>query len=130
MSHQKDFEKWNKQKVETEAYVNKKAFKERQLWMISMGENIGHEQCGKGGDFLRPVIVFKKFSKDLFLGIPLTTTIRRARFYCNFPFHGSESSAILSQIRLYDAKRLRYKKGMISLGDYSRVKNKLIALLQ
>lgn len=130
MKHKKDFQKWNIKKIETENHINKKNFQERQIWVISMGENIGYEQCGKGEDFLRPVIIYKKFSRSLFIGIPLTSTIRQGKFYSNFVFQGSESSAILSQLRLYDTKRLRYQKGKMSVGDYHQVKNNLITLLQ
>jgi len=130
MAHTKDFTNWNTKKIQTENHQNKRSFREREIWSIIMGENIGYEQCGRGTDFLRPVIIYKKFSKNLFLDIPLTSTIRTTKFYSNFTFRGAESSAILSQIRLYDAKRLKYAKGRLSTGDYNRIKNNLIALLQ
>ena len=40
------------------------------------------------------------------------------------------SSAILSQVRLFDSKRLAYTIGRLSQGDYEVVKQKLITLLQ
>lgn len=95
-----------------------------------MGINVGFEQDGKGEDFLRPVVVFKKFSKDSFLGIPLTSMQKNGRFYQSFKLAERDNTAILSQVRLYDAQRLAYKMGRMSVGDYKLVKQKLIALLQ
>ena len=111
---QKDFDKWNVQKKITDGMDNKKTFHEREVWFIKIGENIGFEQNGKGGEFLRPVIVYKKFSRNVFLGIPLTKTIKEGKFYSNFDFQGRKSNAILSQIRLFDSKRLKYKIGTMS----------------
>ena len=37
-------------------------------------ENIGFEQSGKGDEFLRPVLILKRLTKEMFFGIPLSTT--------------------------------------------------------
>jgi mRNA interferase MazF len=74
--------------------------------------------------------VYKKFSKNVFIGIPLTTTVKESKFYYTFDFKERKSTAILSQIRLFDSKRLAYSIGRMSQGDYSVLKQKLIALLQ
>lgn len=127
---EKDFDGWNIQKKNTDQILNKKTFHERDIWFIKIGENIGFEQNGKGEEFLRPVIVFKKFSKNVFLGLPLTRTLKDSQFYCAFKFKQGNSTAILSQIRLFDSKRLKYKIGTMSVGDYEMVKRKLIELIQ
>lgn len=126
----KDFDSWNGQKKVLDSLRNKKTFHEREIWFIKIGENIGFEQNGKGDEFLRPVIILKKFSKNVFVGIPLTKTVKDTKFYASFTFKGITSSAILSQIRLFDSKRLAYPIGRMSQGDYDVVKQKLIALLQ
>lgn len=126
----KEFDKWNIQKKIINDAENKNTFHEREVWFIKVGENIGFEQNGKGEEFLRPVIVYKKFSSNVFLGIPLTKVIKEGKFYSNFDFQGKRSNAILSQIRLFDSKRLKYKVGKMSVGDYNRVKEKLIELFQ
>ena len=46
-----------------------------------MGQNIGFEQNGKGKEFIRPVLIYKKLTKDMFIGIPLTTTNREGSFF-------------------------------------------------
>ena len=126
----KDFDKWNIHKKLVDQSKNQKTFHEREIWFIKIGENIGFEQNGKGEDFLRPVIVYKKFSKNVFLGIPLTKTGKDSRFYYSFDFKNKNSTAILSQVRLFDAKRLAYSIGRMSIGDYRGVKEKLTELIQ
>lgn len=126
----KDFYNWNIQTKEIDAISNSLIFKEREIWFIKMGENVGFEQCGRGDEFLRPVIIYKKFSKNLFIGIPLTSKTKVGKFYENFNFKNRSSSAILSQVRLFDSKRLKYKIVRISQGDFKRIKEKLIKLLQ
>ena len=126
----KDFDKWNIQKKKTDNFENKKTFHEREIWFIKIGENIGFEQNGKGNQFLRPVIIYKKFSKNVFLGIPLTRTKKESRFYYAFQFKNKKSVAILSQIRLFDSKRFSYPIGRMSGGDYQKLKEKLIELIQ
>lgn len=49
-----------------------------------MGQNIGFEQNGKGDNFVRPVIILKKFNKNMFFGIPLSTQIKDGKFYYYF----------------------------------------------
>ena len=129
-THKKDFDGWNIQKKIIDGSENKKTFHEREVWFIKIGENVGFEQNGKGDEFLRPVVVYKKFSKNVFLGIPLTRTIKDGKFYSSFDFKGQRSVAILSQIRLFDSKRLSYATGRISKGDYGKLKEKLIELIQ
>ncbi len=126
----KDFDTWNAQKKGIDNTVNKKTFHEREIWFIKIGENVGFEQNGKGDKFLRPVIILKKFSKNVFIGIPLTKTVKDTKFYASFTFKDVTSPAILSQIKLFDSKRLAYTIGRMSQGDYDVVKQKLIALLQ
>lgn len=129
-NNKKDFDRWNIQKKIIDGSENKKTFHEREVWFIKIGENVGFEQNGKGEEFLRPVVVYKKFSKNVFLGIPLTRTIKEGKFYSSFDFKGQASVAILSQIRLFDSKRLSYAAGRMSKGDYGKLKEKLIELIQ
>lgn len=95
-----------------------------------MGKNIGYEQDGKGDDYLRPVIVLKKFSKDSFLGIPLTSKDKEGIFYQKVHFHKNRTStAILSQMKLFDTRRVHYKLGRIRDNDMLELKEKLQKLI-
>lgn len=127
---EKDFDAWNIQKKNIHHLGNKKTFHEREIWFIAIGENVGFEQNGKGKEFLRPVVVYKKFSRNVFLGIPLTKTEKEGKFYDSFDFQRKRSTAILSQVRLFDSRRLKYMVGKMSGGDYKRLKEKLIELIQ
>ncbi|MCK4387059.1 MAG: type II toxin-antitoxin system PemK/MazF family toxin [Candidatus Pacebacteria bacterium] len=127
----KDFGKWISAK---EKIHNKKQgvfFHEREIWFCSLGLNVGFEQDGKGNDFLRPVVVFKKFNNDIFLGIPLTKKDKNGKYYFDFYLNKKlKSVAILSQIRLIDSKRLLYRrKEVISKTDFEKMKKGLKKLI-
>ena len=99
------------------------------MWFVFLGENIGSEENGKGEKFLRPAIVLKKFNNEIFLSIPLTETQRDGEYYFPLILKEKKSTAILSQIRLIDAKRLHYKIGYIPKQDFKELKTKLTQLL-
>lgn len=126
----KKFDEWNSQKKIIDYFENSKNFHDREIWFIKIGENVGFEQNGKGEYFLRPVVIYKKFSKNVFLGIPLTKAKKSGKFYHSFCFKDQDSTAILSQIRLFDSKRLSYSIGRMSSGDYGNLKEKLIELIR
>jgi len=129
----KDYKRWTylKEKVNNSGSP-RVLFHEREIWDCGLGENIGFEQDGKGKSFLRPVLIIKKFNHDVLWGIPLTTSKKKGHpYYYNFSFvEGVQSSAILSQIRLIDAKRLSHLMGYMSKPDFEEIKKKLKGLLQ
>jgi mRNA-degrading endonuclease toxin of MazEF toxin-antitoxin module len=62
--------------------------------------------------------------------VPLTTKSKKGKYYFTFKIDESrESTAILSQLRLLDAKRLQYKIGNISVSDFKNLKEKIRQLL-
>jgi hypothetical protein len=127
----KQFDEWNDIKKTTEENLTIAQFRQKEIFSTSIGQNIGYEQNGKGEEFLRPVLIYKKFSNRLFLGIPLSKTQKIGDFYHSFEFHrGVMSTALLSQIRLFDAKRLRYRMGMINKAYFETISMKLKNLLE
>lgn len=126
----KDFDEWNEVKKKLNNKVQKVFFKERDVFYVSLGKNIGYEQDGKNENSTRPVIVLRKFNQDIFLCIPLTAKQKDGIFYFNFLIDKKENNAILSQIRLIDAKRLVKKIGMISEEDFISLKRKISKLLK
>ena len=104
-------------------------FKEREVWWCRLGTNVGDEEDGKGDLFARPVLVFKKFNHNIFLGIPLSTQIKEKRYYHKFHFKGREQSLMLSQLRLIDAKRLLNKAGNLPEPEIERIKESLKNLI-
>jgi hypothetical protein len=100
----KNFTQWNRQKQDIHENESILYFGEREIWFCRLGANIGYEQDGKGSDFERPILIFKKFNNHVFWGIPLTSSQKTSKFYFEFSFKNKKSWAILSQIRLLDKK--------------------------
>ena len=131
----KFFTKWNEKKIDTHLVNTPLGIKERDIVFIKMGKNIGYEQDGKGEEFLRPVVIYKIFNKNLFLGIPLTTQQKEIKYYFEFEYQtkGKKrvlNSAILSQIRVFDTKRVKYKSGVISKQDFEKLHFLLVDIIQ
>ncbi len=126
----KDFNLWNKKKISLNDIESLPFFHEKEIWFCFLGANVGFEQDGQGDDFLRPIVIIKKFNSEICWGIPLSKTKRRGKYYFDFIFEtGTESVAILSQIKLIDARRFAYKIGEISDTDFTNLIKKLKALL-
>jgi len=125
------FDKWNEVKKRTNKKSQVVGFKTRDIFNIKMGFNVGFEQNGKGQDFIRPVLIYKKLTKDMFIGIPLTKTNRNGSFFYRFTFIDDVvSTAILVQSRLYSSKRLLNKIGKININDFKQLKEKYLKLLE
>lgn len=126
----KDFQKWHTEKSHLHHDKARPFFHEREVWFASVGANVGFEQDGRGEQFLRPVIILRKFNNEVCWTIPLTKNPKKGKYYFSFQFsEDSKSTAILSQIRLTDAKRLQYKIGDVKEKDFSEIKRKLTQLL-
>lgn len=119
---EKDFDGWNvlKKKIDSRnpIYVS-----ERDVWFCSVGLNVGSEQCGKHELFERPVLVIKKVTSNTFIGVPLTSNKKKGTWYVEI--ESTSSSAIISQIKLFDTRRLARKINVISIEEFEIVKNKL-----
>ncbi len=66
--NEKHFFEWMKIKEELHNIGKIPAIKEGEIWWAALGENVGVEINGKHKDYSRPVIVFRKLSRFLFLG--------------------------------------------------------------
>jgi hypothetical protein len=121
-----NFDKWNtlKKKIQNEKkYIH---FKTGEIYFINIGQNIGYEVYGKGNFFLRPVLIYKKLSRYSFLGIPLTSKKKEGSYFYNFSYKKDTiSTAIFSQMRVFDAKRLAYHSGHIKKEDFENLEKKL-----
>ena len=106
-------------------------FHEREIWDCYLGENVGFEQDGKGDQFLRPVVILRKFNNEVLWAIPLTSAIKKSPYYfvISFGEDTKKSSVILSQTRLIDAKRLAYTIGEVSKEEFEELKKKLKELI-
>jgi mRNA interferase MazF len=71
---------------------------------------------------MRPVLIIRKFNKNIFLAIPLSTKVKPDNpYYIEISLHGQQISAMVSQIRVLDAKRLHKKIGTLDTADFDTV---------
>jgi len=119
---EKDFDSWNKLKkkinIRDPIYVS-----EREIWFCSVGLNVGSEQSGKHELFERPVLVIKEITLNTFIGVPLTSNKKKGSWYIEIK--STNSSAIISQVKLFDTRRLARKIGVISIEEFKIVRNEL-----
>ena len=108
-------------------------YKEGEIYWMSIGENVGFEQDGKGELFARPVLVITGFSRQLFWGVPLTTRYKKGRYYQEIIINSKKKPnfAILSQLRAFDSARISGMRrlGRINYEALLSIKNKLKSFL-
>ena len=103
----KDFNAWNMKKKIIHQQESLLFCHPREVWWCSVGVNVGFEQDGTGKNFDRPVIVMRGFNEHIFLGVALTGKKKDGKYYFYLgTIGGREASAVLSQVRLIDTKRL------------------------
>jgi mRNA interferase MazF len=121
------FDEWNEVKKDIHKSERKLSIKTREIFWANIGQNIGFEQNGKGKNFARPIIVVKKLTKDLFLGIPTTTTLREDNDYFHkfkYTTYNNEVlnvSALILQVKVFSIKRLMNKIRMIHKEDFNLI---------
>lgn len=126
---QKDFKKWHTKKSDIQQLRKPPFFHEGEIWSCHLGINVGSEQDGTGNDFLRPIVIVRKFNQEILWGIPLTRTQKDSPYYVSFSFQGGISVAILSQMRLIDARRLSHMLGSASMADMHEIRKRLKKLI-
>ena len=133
--HIKDFQGWNTLKQRLSGREDKSVpwIKEREIWWCSIGVNVGCEADGHNELYNRPVLIVRKFSPRAFLGVPLTTKGKANEYNLPIEFKGETSYVMLSQLRLYDTKRIQNQKslmGTLPVEQFSAVKKALKELLK
>ena len=127
------FNQWNEVKKKTEDNKRKLGIKPRDIFWAKIGQNIGSEEYGKNDNFARPVIIVRKLTHDLFIGIPLTSTIKDNDYFHSFEYTNksnglTKNSAMILQVRTFSIKRLMNKTGVISKENFEVVIEKLKGL--
>lgn len=102
---------------------------EGEIWWCSCGENVGTEINGKNGRFTRPVLIFKKFNKNQFFGIPLTSKKHTGSWYVHFYFAAKDNYAVLCQARTFSVSRLHKRMGQINSSEYLEIKMGFLKLI-
>lgn len=118
----KDFDSWNLKKQELDQKGEFLHPKSGEVWWCSVGMNVGREIFGKGENYLRPVLVIESESYDNFIGIPLTSKKKKSRRSCVIRSEdGILHTALVSQMRCFDKRRLVEKKSMLSDNEMNLV---------
>ena len=102
--------------------------KERDLWWISFGENIGSEVNRKSELFSRPGIILKKLSREFYLVAPTTSQKKEGSWYVEITQEGRYMYVCLHQIRAIDYRRLSSRLGQIDSDDFNKVKRAFFEL--
>lgn len=122
---EKDFTQWHQLKMHLNQQKDAPSIGQRDIWWCSVGVNIGHEVDGKSELFSRPVLIIRKFSKHIFLGVPLTTQIKENPYYHPIHFRNRDQAVMLSQIRLWESRRLTRKIGQLPKKQFEEVRKAL-----
>ena len=125
------YDEWNEIKKKISQKNRKLGIKPREIFWVKIGHNLGSEEFGKGNDFLRPVIVIRQLTGDLFVGVPTTTTLKdngdyfHSLEYLDISKKNIKSSAMLLQLRTFSKKRVLSKLGRVNKDDFEIIVEKL-----
>ena len=122
METQKDFNDWSILKQKLEVKDNAPAFKQREIWWCHLGINVGDEENGKNKVYSRPILIIKKFNNRIFWGLPLTTQIKEKPYYHKIAFKEKEQCVMISQLRLWDARRLTSRMGKLPSDQFDKIR--------
>lgn len=123
------FKEWLYYKFKISNLERKYVIKQGEVYWCSLGVNVGDEQNGKGLYFRRPVLIFKKFNNNIFLGIPLSTKNKDNKYYITVTIKDITQSVMISQLRVIDTKRLDEKIGYISKKDFDSVQKEVVSMI-
>ncbi len=118
----KDFDTWNVKKKNAELEKSR-LYTTREIWWCRLGLNIGFEQDGSGEEFLRPCVIVRGFGPRVCMVVPLTTS--QNRHPLRIPLgdvDGKSASALLSQIRSIDTRRLVEKIGFLDKEKFEELR--------
>ena len=119
----KKFDDWNIQKKTIHNSGKNKFYHPRDIWWCNLGVNIGFEQDGTKEEKSRPVLILKGLSKNTCLAIPLTTSVSQhpMRVFLG-KVDNRNASAIISQMRVIDTKRLFRKIGSLDKNRFGEIR--------
>jgi mRNA interferase MazF len=95
---------------------------EREIWWISLGENVGSEMNGKSDRFTRPALIVKKLAHGFYLVAPTTTQPHTGTWYVRVRLAGVDEYVCLHQIKAVDYRRLYSRLGQINTDHFEEVR--------
>ncbi len=121
-----NLDKWHDLKIILWKKQSKIIFKQGDIWWCSLGVNLGEEMLGKGEKFTRPVLVFRKFTGNSFLGITITKQEKKGTWYVEITIHKEKRWVMLNQVRILDKKRLTNRIGALDNADIEKVRKRFL----
>lgn len=110
-----NWENWEKNYQLIESSTKKVYFHEKEIHWCSLGFSVGFEMQGKNEFLERPVLIIRKFSNELFLGVLMTSKEKLDMFHQSITYNSKTYYACLSHIRIMSVKRINRK--IIKLSD-------------
>ena len=106
-------------------------FKEREIWWVHLGENLGSEQNGKNESFDRPALIIKRLNSELLWILPMTTSEKNSQYY--YPTSNEvgkkQTKVVFSQIRTISSRRLIRKQRTLPINEFDEVRALLRKLI-
>lgn len=121
-----EIKNWLELKIKLWTKKDRVVFKQGEIWWCSLGFNLGEEIFGKGEKFTRPILIFKKFTRNSFMGLPLTMHGKKGSWYVELEVKGTKQYILLNQARILDKKRLTNKFSFVSKRDFERIKERFL----
>lgn len=119
----KIFVSWTKLKVKIHLSDNKAYPKVREIWWVSLGQNIGVEVNGKNETFERLVVVIKVFNNLGMLVAPISSKKKEDKYFVQFTNNNGEKNIInMSQIRSISSKRFLRKVGELDAESFEKLR--------
>ncbi len=127
----KNYDLWNEKKKELNArsLPDDVFFLEREIWWASLGVNVGSEIDGKGKDFLRPILIVRKFNEDLMWAVPITSTCKEMSYFWRIDFGRIRGVASLLQLRLVSINRLFELVARLEEDEFVKIRQMIADLL-
>ncbi len=127
---QKDFDGWNTIKKNVDEHAHAPLYHEGEVRWCRLGTNIGFEQDGTGDGRSRPVLIVKRFSREVCWVVPLTTSQKKNPYHFSIGMVGERDAfVIISQLRLVDTRRLNPLLAHVSPALLGAVRKAVKALL-
>ena len=74
----------------------------------------------------------RKLTKEIFIGVPLTSTLKNNDYFHTFLYKGRngfiENSAMILQLKTFDKNRLVTRIGMINKEEFQKINEKIVRL--
>lgn len=122
----RDLDWWNQVKCRTQKEKSNVLFKSGEMWWCRVGLNVGEEVFGKGLGFTRPILVFKKLTKNSFMGIPLTSQRKIGTWYVETTLNNTKRWVMLNQAKILDRKRLTNRIGTLDENSFKEVGRRFV----